>query len=305
MKILENGKIKSITGSVVTLGNFDGLHIGHRRILKRVIRRARELRLPSVLYTFDPHPLKVIRPEKSPPLITTREAKALLIEETGIEYLVFAHFTAAFASKHPRQFAEEVLAGELSAREVIVGHDYAFGREKRGTIEHLSELGTRLGFTVSVVDACKKGGGVISSSRIRGLILRGALREAAGLLGRDFTLSGTVVRGEGVGAKIGYPTANIETGNELIPPTGIYAVYVTIEGTVYRGVANIGTSPTFKDREFTIEAHILDFSGDIYGKTITLSFIRRLRGEKKFNSVTALVKRIEQDILRAEKILTK
>ncbi len=305
MKILENGKITSITGSVVTLGNFDGLHLGHRRILKKVIRRSAELGLPSLLYTFDPHPLKVIRPDKSPQLITTREDKASLIEAAGIEYLVFARFTADFASKHPREFAEEVLAGELSAREVIVGHDYAFGREKRGTIEHLKELGESLGFTVSVVDAYRKGGGVVSSSRIRELVARGALREAAGLLGRDFTLSGTVIRGSDIGAKIGFPTANIETGNELIPATGVYAVYVTIEGTMHRGVANIGISPTFKDKKFTIEAHIFGFNGDIYGSTITLSFIRRLRGERKFRSVEALVDRIRFDIIRAEAILGK
>ncbi len=305
MKILENGKINSITASVVTLGNFDGLHLGHRRILRKVVARSRELGLPSVLYTFDPHPLKVIRPDKSPPLITTRAGKAALIEEARIEYLVFARFTADFASKHPRTFAEEVLAGELSAREVIVGHDYAFGREKRGTIAHLKELGTELGFGVSVVDAYRKGGSVVSSSRIRGLIAKGALREAAGLLGRDFTLSGKVIRGSDIGAKIGFPTANIETANELIPATGVYAVYVTIDGTMHRGVANIGISPTFEDKQFTIEAHILDFKGDLYGRTITLSFIRRLRGERKFSSVEALVERIREDVVRAEGILEK
>ena len=206
---------------------------------------------------------------------------------------------------HPRQFAREVLAGELSAREVIVGHDYAFGRKKCGTIDDLKELGAGLGFKVSVVGAYRKGGSVISSSRIRGLIKKGSLGEARGLLGRDFALNGTVVRGSDMGAKIGFPTANIETANELIPATGVYAVYVTIEGIVYRGVANIGTSPTFKDRTFTIEAHILGFNGDIYGRTITLSFVRRLRGERRFTSVTALTDRIKLDVARAERILKK
>ncbi len=305
IKIIKDGRLSAIGESVVTLGNFDGLHLGHAKILKRLRARSLALGLPSVVYTFDPHPLKVIRPEQSPALITTSDEKAACIEAFGIDYLVLAEFTQEFASKHPRDFVKESIVEGLQAREVWVGHDYAFGKGKRGTVEYLKEFGKEFGFHVVVVPAYKKGGAVVSSSRLRTLIGDGKVGEATSLLGRYFTLSGPVVHGKNLGKEIGFHTANIEVENELLPADGVYAVFVEFRGRRYQGVANIGFAPTFGPSERTIEAHILDFTGDLYREELKLHLVRRLRGEHKFKNKEALAKRIGLDIERARRILKR
>lgn len=306
MKVIRGTRgIKEIRNPVLTLGNFDGLHLGHQRILRKVSERARKLGCPSVVYTFEPHPLKVVSPARSPQLIIGLEDKLELIGSFGIDYVVLARFTKGFASKRPREFVEEVLVKGLGVREVWVGHDYSFGRGKRGTVEYLSRLGEDYGFAVHVIPAYRKGGEIVSSSRVRELIKAGRVREAGTLLGRDFTLRGRVVKGRNIGRTLGFPTANLRTRNELIPGSGVYAAYILLDGERYPAVVNIGTAPTFKRRATAVEVHILDFKGSIYGKDIRVAFVRRIRGERCFKDPVELARRIERDVERARTIFAR
>lgn len=300
IKRKEKGKFKA---TVLTLGNFDGLHLGHIKILKMVCERAKELRVKSVVYTFDPHPLKVIAPDKSPPIMLTIKEKARLIKTFGIDVMIVAKFTKKFASKDPREFVKEILVNALNAREVIVGHDYAFGKGKRGTITYLKKLGAEFGFKVTVIDAYKLAGKIVSSSRVRAEVKAGRLRSAAKLLGRDFAINGTVVHGTGIGKNFGFPTANIKPTTELLPKDGVYAVRAEFDGRTINGVANIGSAPTFGGKDRVIEVHLLDFAGDIYDKNISVAFIRRLRSEKTFKDKKALIRQIKKDIRRAKALL--
>lgn len=304
MKVVRDfSGLNEIKNSVLTLGNFDGLHIGHRRVLEKVVERARRFGAPSVVYTFEPHPLKVVSPEKSPPLLIDIEDKIRLINETGADWLVLAEFTKAFAATHPRQFVEDVLVNALSVREVWVGHDFSFGKGKSGTVEYLKELGGEFGFRVFVVDAYKRRGEVVSSSRIRAYVKDGEVKKAAALLGRLYSIKGKVVGGREIGKEIGFPTANLEVESELVPKNGVYAAFAIVEGREREAVLNIGVAPTFGGKGRTIEVHILDFCDNIYGKKVEVRFASRLRDETAFPSRDALVKAIKKDIDRTRKIL--
>lgn len=295
------GKIKP---PILTLGNFDGVHLGHQRILERVRMRARELDCPSVVYTFEPHPLKVIAPHKSPPLITTFEEKGRLIAQFGIDYLICAHFTKEFASQHPRRFVKEVLVDGLSVKEVWVGHDYAFGSGKKGTVGYLKRLGKEFGFGVHIIPAYKRGGGVVSSSRVRGLIQKGRMKEGTVLLARYYSVTGRVVKGRDRGKGLGFPTANIMANSELLPRKGVYAVFVNLGKKTYPGVANIGISPTFGEGRLTFEVYILGFKSNIYGRGIKVAFVNRIRDEVRFEAPELLVDAIGKDVERAGGILS-
>ncbi len=304
MKVLKNGGGRIGTaGSVLTLGNFDGLHIGHRKIIQRVVRRAAALGCPAVVYTFEPHPRKVVSPRNSPPLLLDLEDKTRLIGELGVDYLVLARFTKEFAARHPGEFVEEALVGRFRAREVWVGHDFSFGKGRAGTFEVLCELGVRLGFKASAIPAYKKLGGVVSSSRIRELVKDGEVKAAAALLGRNYSIKGRVVKGVNVGREIGFPTANINVASELTPGDGVYAAYVVLSGKREPAVVNVGMAPTFGGRERCVEAHILGFEGSIYGRKLSVEFVRRLRGETAFETKEALARQIEKDVARARRIL--
>ncbi len=304
MRIYRNGRaLKGIKNVILTLGNFDGLHLGHRKIIKKVAQRAHALKLQSAVYTFDPHPLKVVAPHKSPPLIMDVETKARLIGALGIDNLIFARFTKEFAGKHPEDFVKEVIVNGLSAREVWVGHDFSFGRGRAGTVRYLKELGTKYGFKVFVIHAYKKGGHIVSSSRVRTLLQNGRVEVAARLLAARYSIKGRVVRGSAIGKTIGFPTANINPASELIPKNGVYAGYVSLKNKELPCVLNIGTAPTFGAKPRTIEVHILDFRGGLYGKNLEVSFVRRLRSERTFKSKEELVKRIRKDVERARKLL--
>lgn len=296
-------KFKNIKPPIVTLGNFDGVHKGHQKVLKTVKDRAKRLRLPSAVYTFEPHPLKIVAPHKSPPLLTALKEKMELIKASGIDYLILARFTKEFASRHPGEFVEDVLLKQLKAKEVWVGHDYAFGKGRTGTIEYLKELGKKFGFKVSVIPACKKGGVIISSSKIREYIRHGKVKEAAVFLGRSYAVSGKVVKGRNIGKHLGFPTANIEIHNELIPKDGIYAVRVLLGNQIYKGAANIGFAPTFHIKKRAVEAHIINFKQNIYDKKLKIEFIQRLRGEKIFKSADGLAIQIKRDVDKVKKIL--
>jgi riboflavin kinase / FMN adenylyltransferase len=292
--------------TVITIGNFDGVHLGHRSILARVVQRARELGGQAVAVTFDPHPLKLLRPEMNLPLLNTPEQKLNLLAACGLDAVVVLPFSREFAALPPRDFVTDYLGGRLKAREVVIGHDYCFGRGREGNIDLLKEMGASLGFTVQVVWAVEADNATVSSSLIRALLRLGKVSEAQLLLGRPYGVEGAVVRGKGRGAKLlGVPTANIRPVNELLPASGIYAVRVRRGAEVLSGVANIGTCPTFENSEFSLEVHLLEFSGDLYGVDLGVDFIARLREERRFSSIEALAAQIHADIATARKVLAE
>jgi riboflavin kinase/FMN adenylyltransferase len=289
---------------VVTIGNFDGVHLGHRAILGRVLQRARELDGEAVAITFDPHPLKVLRPEMSLPLLTTCDQKLGLLAACGLDAVVLLPFTRELAALPARDFVQQYFCQRLQVREVVVGHDYRFGRGREGDIDLLQEMGAQCGFTTQVVWAVEADGAVVSSSLIRALLRLGKVAEAARLLGRPYGVVGQVVRGKGRGGKLlGVPTANLCPANELLPASGIYAVRVRRGAKTLPGVANIGTCPTFDNQVLSLEVHLLEFSGELYGENLEVQFVRRLREERRFASIEALAAQIHADIEQARKTL--
>lgn len=291
-------------GGVVTIGNFDGLHIGHQKILRAVLKEALRLDVKAVALTFEPHPMKVLAPERGVKLLTPPEEKGRLMRHFGMDAFLEIRFTKDFARLAPDEFIEDVLVGTLGARAVIVGHNYAFGRGKKGTTALLRRRGKRHGFGVKVVRSALINGDVVSSSRIRSLISWGRVCEAASYLGRPYSITGTVVRGAGRGSSVvGFPTANLTTGNEVIPKEGVYAVIVGLEGKLYEGVSNIGKNPTFGPSGLSYEVHILDFAGDITKKGLRVYFIDRIRDERPFPDAEALGRQIAKDIARAREII--
>lgn len=297
-------KSRNIKSGVLTLGNFDGVHLGHQEILKKVKTRAELLGCPSIVYTFEPHPIKVVAPHKHLPLITTFDDKIELIKRFDIDFLICARFTKEFASQHPREFVKNELVKRLNVQEVWVGHDYAFGRGKLGTVDYLKEMGDEFGFKAHVVPAFKKGSAIVSSSKIREAVLNGDVKKAETLLGRLYSISGKVIKGRNRGKQMGFPTANIDTQNELIPKNGVYAVFCEMKGLNYQAVVNIGTNPTFEDNgSVNIEVHIMDFNGSLYGRRLKIHFAQRIRDEIKFKTVDELVKQIKKDIKKARALL--
>ncbi len=292
--------------AVVTIGNFDGVHIGHQSLFHQVIQTAEAIGGTSIAITFEPHPLRVLTNDQQPPLITLYEQKKELIAATDLDALICMPFTPDFAAMSARAFIEDLLVGRIGMRAIIVGRDYTFGRHREGDINLLQSLGEELGYAVTLADwitAAHGNKGRISSTRIRELVMDGRLNEARHLLGRHYQIRGTVIAGRNRGAKLlGFPTANIELYDELCPKTGIYAVTVDLEGQMLQGVANIGYSPTFDDHVFTVEVHILDFDTDIYGRKIKVNFLKRIRDEIKFDSIDALAAQIHKDVATAREL---
>lgn len=288
---------------VLTLGNFDGVHLGHQAIFRKVVERAREIGGTSVAFTFEPHPLKVLSPERSPQLLNTFHGKLRLFEAAGIELVICANFTRVFADQHPEDFAREVLHKQIGVKEVYVGYDYAFGKGREGSIESLKRMGQTYGFKVGVIEPVQVDGVVVSSSTIRDLITGGRVEEGARLLGRHYTIEGEVVHGAHRGHTLGFPTANIKTANELIPAFGVYAVLARVEGRTLKGVASIGIRPTFDGGPVSMEVFLFEFREDLYGKEMEVAFVKRLRGEEKFSDVEALVRQIQKDVQRAREAL--
>jgi riboflavin kinase/FMN adenylyltransferase len=282
---------------VVTLGNFDGVHLGHQRIFRQVIQRAREFSGESIVYTFEPHPLKVLHPKRSISLITTYDERAKLVERLGVDVLLSAPFDRHFASQPARDFVENVLHRAIGARQVLVGYDYAFGRGREGNTEFLQEMGDRLGFGVEVIPPLMLDGVAVSSSRIRDLVRSGDVVLAGKMLGREYAAEGTVQMGHRRGKGLGYPTANLALESEIAPKPGVYAVRVFLPGHAVPlgGMANLGTNPTFDDLALSFEVHIFDYQGDLYGRRLRVAFVNRLRNERRFPSVQALVDQLHQD----------
>ena len=292
--------------SFVTIGNFDGVHLSHRHICRKLSSDAAEAGAKSLVITFDPHPKMILHPDIRPFfLITTLEEKLNLLEECGIDATLIIAFSPDYAKTTAREFVYETLGQKLAIKKIIIGHDYTFGQNKKGNDAYLISAGQELGFEVEVIDAFKAGDDIVSSTLIRNLIVQGKVGEAARLLGREYNVAGTVVTGFGRGIKLGFPTANINPEKELLPPAGIYAAFVEVEGKRYMAALNIGAKPTFADYTFTFEAHLLDFEGDLRGKRLNTEFVEKLRDIVKFDSPEALKKQIAADLGKVKTILLK
>jgi riboflavin kinase/FMN adenylyltransferase len=302
-----NQIIEPFKHAVITIGNFDGVHIGHQALFHEAIEKAETIGGTSVAITFEPHPLRVMKPNNHPPLITLYEQKSELIERTGLDVLICVPFTLEFAALSAEQFVRDLLVQKIGMKAIVVGQDYSFGKNRQGDLDLLKSFGPEYGFEVIVaawINSARALADRISSTKIRQLVKDGRMAQAEKMLGRNYQIRGKVVAGRDRGGKVlGIPTANINLHDELCPKTGIYAVTVECEGNQHRGVANIGYSPTFDDHEFTVEVHILDFSDNIYDKKIRVNFIKRIRDEIKFSNISELIDQIKLDIAATHEIL--
>ncbi|MGA6924278.1 MAG: bifunctional riboflavin kinase/FAD synthetase [Desulfosarcina sp.] len=309
MKIIQDIETikEPFESAVITIGNFDGVHIGHQALFHEVVEMAEAIDGTAMAMTFEPHPIRVITQNEHPPLITLYEQKAELIEKAGIDVLICIPFSMAFAALSARSFVEDILVGRIGMKAVIVGQDYTFGNRREGNVALLKRYADEMAFDVIVAEWIQSStvdNERISSTAIRELVKEGLVRKAGKMLGRDYQIRGTVAHGRDRGGRLlGIPTANIVLQDELCPKVGVYAVIVQYDGKRYPGVANIGYSPTFEDHVFTVEAHILDFDQDIYGQRIMINFVRRLRDEIKFSGISELVAQIDRDIQDAREIL--
>jgi len=285
---------------VLALGNFDGVHRGHRKILDRVRRVAGERGATSVVMTFDPHPPRVVRPDKAPPLLMTTTQKLEALAAAGLHGAAIVRFTPELSRWDPETFVRLVLVDWLRVSEVWVGANFLFGHDRSGNFSMLRVLGGRHGFRAEKIDPVRYKEFVVSSTRIRRLVGEGRVDEASALLGHAYSLDGVVVRGDERGRAIGFPTANLCTDNELLPPYGVYATTVTLDGIVYASVTNVGVRPTVDSSgRAVVESHILGLERDIYGAAIRVGFVQRLRDERRFDSIDALRAQIAADCGRA------
>ena len=290
-----------VSSSVVTMGNFDGVHLGHQELFRRAVGRAKELNLASVALSFYPHPLKVIDPSKAPPMLLPLDEKVRLVELFGLDYFLCIRFTSDFASLKAFAFVKRVLVDSLRVKEVFVGRDFRFGRGREGNVRYLKDVGSRFGFSVRVVEPVVVEGQLVSSTRIRRLLIEGDVKGAWKLLGRPYKLVGQVVRGAGRGRKLGFPTANLAPENEVVPKEGVYSVGVELRDRVYPAVASIGYNPTFGgEKDKKVEVYIIDFCDNLYDKKIGVLFFDRIRDEKKFSSPYLLSQQIKRDVEEAK-----
>jgi riboflavin kinase/FMN adenylyltransferase len=299
---------KPYKNAVITIGNFDGVHLGHQALFHNLIEKAIALNGTSIAMTFEPHPIRVLKKNNHPPLITLYEQKVELIEKAGLDVLICIPFTQEFAAIPAKEFVEDILVKRIGIKAIAVGEDYTFGKNREGNLALLKTLGNQCGFEVILIDELHISNTYperISSTKIRELVMAGKVAESKKLLGRYYQIRGKVEVGRDRGGKLlGFPTANINLYDELSPKIGVYAVTVECEGEKFKGVANIGYSPTFDDCIFTVEAHLLDFKENIYGQKIRVNFIDRLRDEKKFSNISELSEQIKKDIIKARKILS-
>lgn len=307
MQVIKELKKIDYPNPVITIGNFDGVHIGHQKIFDFVKKKAKQISGTSVVITFNPHPIKVLYKEHPLKLITTNEDKIKLIEKCGIDITISIPFTHEFAQIEAEDFVKNILIEKFNAKWIVVGYDYRFGKGRKGDKELLKKLGKTYGFKVTVLKAYKKRGKILSSTAVRNALFEGNIKEANQFLGRAYHVDGEVIKGMGRGSSVlGYPTANFVPKQEIIPKQGVYAVKVTIPSLkTFNGVANIGKNPTFGNISMSYEVHILDFKGNLLGKTIRIHFIERIRDEKKFGSPQELKENIAHDIEIARKIFKK
>jgi riboflavin kinase / FMN adenylyltransferase len=289
--------------SAVALGVFDGVHLGHRAILGAAVAHARATGAPALACTFEPNPLEVLQPDRAPLPITTLDERLDLIAACGVDGTIVLTFTRELAAVEPEAFVKDVLVDRLAARQVVVGFNHRFGRAARGDAALLRELGARMGFNVDVVAPLTVDGVPVSSTAIRAALGRGDVDAAARMLGRPYTLPGTVVAGAGRGRTLGFPTANVAPGRPVLVAPGVYTCTFEVGGQARRAVVNVGVRPTFGEATLAVEAYLLDFSGDLYGQTVQLTFVSRVREERRFPTVDALRAQIADDVETARRRL--
>jgi len=288
----------------LAIGVFDGVHLGHQAVISTSTRHVRSAGGTSVVITFDPHPLKVLRPHNAPHLLTATQHKIALIRDLGVEHLLVINFDKKFAATPPENFIEQLVAHSKPLREICVGHEWSFGKDRSGNLDLLKKLGAQFHFDVVGIPPVKVNGTVVSSTAVRQAIERGDFATAAAMLGRDYTILGTVVPGDKLGKKLGYPTANLSAHSEQFPPNGVYLAEAWIHGVLYHGVVNLGYRPTVSSgkSERVLEIYLLDFDRDIYGEDVEVRFTRYLRPERKFDSLEDLVRQIELDVRQAREL---
>lgn len=288
----------------MTIGNFDGVHRGHREIFRRVAAYAADQQCASVAVTFAPHPLQVLNPRRAPAMITTLAQKQALIAESDLDLLVVIPFDLSFAALPAERFVREILVAGLGMRRLVVGHDYAFGRGREGNQALLERLSEELGFQLEVLEPVGEGELVFSSSTVRRLVRSGDVAAVPPILGRFHCISGQVVVGRQIGRSLGFPTANIVTENQLLPADGVYAVWITFNNELHMGACSIGNNPTFDGGQRTVEVFIFDFAGDLYGREVTVQFAGRLRDLARFPDAELLKTQIGRDVAAARALLS-
>jgi len=287
----------------LAIGVFDGVHLGHQAVISTSAEHARAANGTPVVVTFDPHPEKVLRPQAATHLLTATPHKIALIRELGVAHLLIIKFDKQFAATEPEDFVQQLVEHSKPLREICVGHEWSFGKNRRGNLKLLNEFGARFDLGVVGIPPVTVNGELVSSTTIRQALEAGDLAKAARMLGREYTILGTVVRGDDLGKKIGFPTANLSAHNEQFPPNGVYFAEARLDEAIYPGVVNLGCRPTVSSKtERILEIYLLDFEGDIYGKDIEVRFIRYLRPEKKFENIDALVRQIEFDVKQAREL---
>ena len=294
----------SPSGSVATMGNFDGIHIGHQSLIRNAVAEARQRDCPSVVLTFEPHPLKILAPHRAPKLILTHKDKMQMLQALGVDAVVIQNFDLRFANMQPQEFVRSFLVDRLHVKKIWVGRDLRFGQGRKGRVEDLIHWGRDLGFEVGVVEPILLDGARVSSSRVRQLLQQGRVDEVKPLLGRYHFVSGRVVSGHRRGRALGFPTANLATRTEALPLDGIYATLFKLDEREWLSVSSIGTNPTFGEGSRTIETFILDFSSGIYSKTVKVSFVKRLREERKFASADQLAAQMHEDVEIAKTVFS-
>jgi riboflavin kinase/FMN adenylyltransferase len=289
----------------LAIGVFDGVHRGHQAVISTSADHARSANGTPVVVTFDPHPMKVLRPSKAPHLLTATQHKIELIRDLGVRHLLVINFDKAFAATEPEDFVKQLVTNSKPLREICVGHEWSFGKARRGNLDLLGRLGAQFDFQVVGIPAVTLGSGEpVSSTAIRHAIEAGDLAKAAEMLGRKYTILGTVVQGEHLGKKIGFPTANLSAHNEQFPPNGVYFAHATLDGIVHPGVVNLGYRPTVsrEKSQRVLEIYLFDFDQEIYGKDIEVQFVQFLRPEQKFENLDTLARQIELDVQQARKL---
>ncbi len=306
MKTLRSiSELTHLHGSIfLAIGVFDGVHLGHQAVISTSTSHAGSADGTPVVITFDPHPLKVLRPRNAPHLLTATQHKIALIRDLGVEHLLVINFDKKFAATPPENFIEQLVTHSRPLREICVGHEWSFGKDRRGNLDLLKKLGAQFDFDVVGIPPVKVNGAVVSSTAIRQAVEKGDFAKAAAMLGRDYTILGTVKAGDKLGKKLGYPTANLSAHSEQFPPNGVYLVEARIQGVFYHGVVNLGYRPTISSgkSERVLEIYLLDFDRDIYGENVEVRFVRYLRPERKFDSLEALVGQIELDVRQAREL---
>ncbi len=306
MKVIYSAgnQLPKLPSMCCAIGIFDGVHIGHQWLLRQVIAKAKALSVKTAVVTFLPHPVHVLRPDLTLGYLISFAHRAQLLAKAGIDYCIVLSFTKPFAAIEPEKFIKNTLVGKLHAKAIFVGDDFRFGRDRRGDVALFKTLSSRYGYECLPVHPVRKGGAIVSSTRLRQLLPEGKLNLAAKLLGRPFSVLGEVVKGDGRGRTIGIPTANVEYSADVLPPVGVYAVHMKLGKRIFKGVANLGMRPTFDAAapKAKLEVHLFNFKGDLYGKTVEVSFFKKIRSERRFPSTEALVRQIHLDIAKAKSV---